>query len=63
MSARFLPSNRNKKSVTLDLRNPTCSQAFENLVRQSDILVDNWGSGAFQRLGLGYEHLRESTRA
>ena len=59
VSARFLPSNRNKKSVTLDLRNPTCSQAFENLVRQSDILVDNWGSGAFQRLGLGYEHLRE----
>ena len=59
ISARFLPANRNKKSVTLDLRNPDCTRAFENLVRQSDVLVDNWGAGAFQRLGLGYDRLRE----
>ncbi len=59
VSSRFLGVNRNKKSVTLDLRNPKCKEAFENLVRESDVLLDNWGSGAFQRLGLGYDHLKE----
>ena len=56
-SSRFLGVNRNKKSVSIDLRNPRCKTAFEELVRNSDVLVDNWGSGAFQRLGLGYDHL------
>ena len=59
VSSRFLGVNRNKRSVTLDLRNPTCKRAFENLVANSDVLLDNWGPGAFRRLGLGYERLRE----
>lgn len=58
-SSRFLGVNRNKKSVSIDLRNPRCKTAFEELVRNSDVLVDNWGSGAFRRLGLGYDHLSE----
>ena len=59
ISSRFLGVNRNKKSVSIDLRNPRCKLAFEELVRGSDVLVDNWGSGAFRRLGLGYDHLSE----
>ena len=59
MSSRFLGVNRNKKSVTLDLRNPVCKGAFEKLVANSDVLLDNWGPGAFQRLGLGYDRLSE----
>ena len=59
MSSRFLGVNRNKKSVSIDLRNPRCKTAFEELVRNSDVLVDNWGSGAFRRLGLGYDRLSE----
>ena len=59
ISARFLGLNRNKKSVTLDLRNPTCKKAFENMVSASDVLVDNWGPGALERLGLGYGRLHE----
>ena len=59
VSSRFLGVNRNKKSVTLDLRDSKCKEVFENLVRESDVLLDNWGSGAFQRLGLGYDHLKE----
>ena len=58
-SSRFLGVNRNKRSVSIDLRNSRCKQAFEELVRNSDVLVDNWGSGAFKRLGLGYQHLNE----
>ena len=59
VSSRYLGINRNKKSVTLDLRNTKCKEAFENLVRNSDILIDNWGPGAFERLGLGYKHLNK----
>lgn len=59
ISSRFLGVNRNKKSVTLDLRNAMCKSAFESLVANSDVLLDNWGPGAFRRLGLGYERLRE----
>ena len=59
ISSRYLGINRNKRSVSLDLRNPLCKKAFENLVRESDVLIDNWGPGAFQRLGLGYEQLKE----
>ena len=59
MSSRFLGINRNKKSVSIDLRNPRCKEAFEKLVSESDVLVDNWGSGAFRRLGLGYDRLSE----
>ncbi len=59
VGSRFLGVNRNKKSVTLDLRNATCKTAFENLVAQSDVLLDNWGPGAFRRLGLGYDRLSE----
>ena len=59
VSSRYLGVNRNKKSVTLDLRNPTCKGAFESLVANSDVLLDNWGPGAFRRLGLGYDRLSE----
>ena len=59
ISSRYIGLNRNKKSVTLDLRNPRCKAAFEEMVRVSDVLLDNWGPGAFQRLGLGYERLKE----
>jgi len=59
VSARFLGVNRNKKSITMDLRDPTCKRAFEDMVKVSDVLLDNWGPGAFRRLGLGYDYLRE----
>ena len=59
VSARFLAINRNKKSVTLDLRQPRGKEIFENLVKASDVLLDNWGPGALQRLNLGFDHLRQ----
>lgn len=60
VSARYLGLNRNKKSVTLDLREPRCKDALLSMVRVSDVLLDNWGPGALRRLGLGYEVLREA---
>ena len=59
VSARFLAINRNKKSITLDLRDPRGKQIFENMVKVSDVLLDNWGPGALRRLDLGFDRLRE----
>jgi len=59
ISARYLGLNRNKKSVALDLRDPRCKAAFERMVKESDILLDNWGPGALRRLGLGYDVLKQ----
>ncbi len=59
VSARFLAINRNKKSITLNLRHTRGREIFETLVKESDVLLDNWGPGALRRLGLGYDHLRE----
>ena len=56
-SSRFLGVHRNKRSVTLDLRNPTCKRAFENLVANSDVLLDNWGVAASQRGRYQGQHL------
>ena len=55
VSSRYLGLNRNKKSVSIDLRDPRCKHAFESMVAESDILLDNWGPGALRRLGLGYD--------
>jgi len=59
VSVRFLGVNRNKKSVSLDLRDPRCKSAFENIAKECDILLDNWGPGALKRLGLGYDSLSQ----
>ncbi len=59
VSARFLAINRNKKSVTLDLRTSRGKEIFEAMTQASDVLLDNWGPGALRRLGLGYDHLRQ----
>ena len=58
VSARFLSVNRNKKSIALDLRNPTCKEAFTNILKESDVLLDNWGPGSFARLGFDYDTLQ-----
>ena len=57
VSARFLAVNRNKKSVTLDLRHSRGKAIFRELVRVSDVVLDNWGPGAMRRLGLDYPRL------
>ena len=57
-AAAFLTINRNKLSVTLDLKDPQDHASFKNLVKVSDILVSNARPGVMEKLGLGYEDLR-----
>lgn len=49
--------NRNKKSMALDLGNPEGREIFLKLIRDSDIVIDNLGYGAMQRMHLSYQEL------
>ena len=55
----FQSINRNKKSVCLDLKAEAGRAAFKALVRDADAVVENFRAGVMERLGLGYEVLRE----
>jgi len=53
----FLILNANKRSLTLNLKTVDGKALFHKLVAESDVLLENFGPGALDRLGLGYEAL------
>jgi CoA:oxalate CoA-transferase len=58
-SAYFLSLNRGKESIALDLKSEDDRAVFFDLVRRADVLVENYRPGTLDRLGLGYERLRQ----
>ena len=58
-SSYFLSINRNKRSITLNLKNQAAKDIFMKLVSESDVLVENFTPGVAQRLGIDYETLKE----
>ena len=57
-SAGFLAVNRNKRSLALDLRSDAGRGVFRRLAEEADVVVENFRPGVMERLGLGYEELR-----
>lgn len=53
----FLILNNNKRSVTLNLRDPRGKEMFAKLVPQADVVVENLGPGSLERLGITWEWL------
>lgn len=53
----FLFFNANKKSLTLNLKHPRGRAMLDDLLRQADVLVENFGPGTMERLGLGWPAL------
>jgi formyl-CoA transferase/CoA:oxalate CoA-transferase len=58
-SLAFSMVNRNKKSVTVNLKHPEAKQIIKRLAAQADIFFENYRPGTMHDLGLGYEDLRE----
>ena len=57
MGAYFLTLNRNKQSVCIDLKSAEGLAVFKDLVRQADVVFDNFSVGVTQRLGIDYASL------
>ena len=53
-SALFLTVNRNKKSVTLNLKDPRGVEAFLKMVETADLIIEGFRPGVVDRLGIGY---------
>ena len=58
-SSYFMSVNRNKRSVTLDLKSSQGQETLKRLVCSADVLVENFRPGTMDRLGLSYEQARE----
>jgi crotonobetainyl-CoA:carnitine CoA-transferase CaiB-like acyl-CoA transferase len=58
-STYFLSANRNKESITLDLKDEADREVLLRLVDRADVLVENFRTGVLERLGLGIAELQE----
>ena len=57
MGAYYITLNRNKKSVAIDLKSAEGLELFYSLVKQADVVLNNFGAGVPERLGIDYESL------
>ncbi|MGH6943869.1 MAG: CaiB/BaiF CoA transferase family protein, partial [Geminicoccaceae bacterium] len=59
VSAFFLCANRNKRSLAVDLKHPEARAVIERLLARADVLMENFRPGVMERLGFGYQRVRE----
>jgi len=57
MGVNFIARNRNKKSITLNLKDEEGRRIAEELIADADVLVENYSTGVMERFGLGHEYL------
>ena len=55
----FTMLNSNKRSITLNTKTPEGKEVLEKLIRESDVMVENFGPGALDRMGFTWEHIME----
>lgn len=58
-SAYFMSINRNKRSMTLNLKHEIGKKVFLDLIQEVDVVVENFRPGTMEKLGFGYEVLKE----
>jgi formyl-CoA transferase len=59
-SLYFTMLNHNKRSITIDSKNPQGKRVLEELIRKCDVLVENFAPGALDRMGLTWEHIHKT---
>lgn len=58
-SVNHISTGRNKRSIVVDLKSPDGVEMIRKLVKTSDVVMENFRPGTMEKLGLGYEALRE----
>lgn len=58
-SAYFMSLNRNKRSMILDFKKPSNVEVFKEMVKNADVVVENYKPGTMEKFGLGYDVLKE----
>ncbi|WP_371366697.1 Acetyl-CoA:oxalate CoA-transferase [Sporomusa rhizae] len=58
-SVYFMSLNRNKRSMTLNLKTAEGKQIFIDMVKKADVVLENYRPGTMEKLGLGYDTLKE----
>lgn len=59
VSAYFINMNRSKEGITLNLKEPEAKEMFKELVKHADVVIENYRPGTMEKLGLGYDVLKE----
>src|SRR5690625_3669314 len=59
VSAYYITANRNKKSITVDLKSDEGVEVIKRLASESDVIIHNFKTGTMERFGLGYSTLYE----
>jgi crotonobetainyl-CoA:carnitine CoA-transferase CaiB-like acyl-CoA transferase len=62
-SAAYLMMNRNKRGIAVDFKQPRGQEIGRRLLATADVVIENFRKGTMERLGLGYEALRETNPA
>lgn len=57
-SAYFMSLNRNKRSMTLNLKEQAAKDLFKEMVKKADVVLENYRPGTMEKFGLGYEELK-----
>jgi formyl-CoA transferase len=55
----FTMLNSNKRSLTLDTKNPEGKAVLEKLIKESDVMVENFGPGALDRMGFTWDYIQK----
>ncbi|MCK4285994.1 MAG: CoA transferase, partial [Candidatus Lokiarchaeota archaeon] len=59
-SAYFMSVNRNKKSLTLNLKKEKSKEIIHKLIKQSDVIIENFRPGTMEKLGLSYNEVKKT---
>ena len=62
LSTLYTAYNKNKQSIELDLSSQEGKQVIYDMVKEADVVLENFKSGSIDRLGLGYEELKKINR-
>lgn len=58
-ASQFVGHNHGKRSLALDLKAPGALEVFDRLIATADVIIENFRPGVAERLGIGYERIRE----